>query len=71
MVKPWQSTCPMCGESAFIHLRYPYFLHCETCGAEWTMGELEIYELSHPDKETIMIVNQLMKLAFDMAMEKK
>jgi uncharacterized Zn finger protein len=72
MVTSWQSMCPMCGESAFVGLGYPHYhytLHCETCGTIWTMTELEVYELSFPDAETICIVNKLMKLSCEMAKE--
>lgn len=72
MVTVWQAMCPNCGESAWIRLGYPYYqytLCCETCGTTWTMSELEVYELSHPSQETRDIVNKIMDLAFEMAME--
>lgn len=72
MVTSWQSMCPVCSESAFIGLGHPYYqytLHCKTCGKVWTMTDLEIYELSHPTKETCDIVNKLMELSYKLAME--
>jgi uncharacterized Zn finger protein len=74
MVTAWQSMCPNCGETVFVGLGYPYFqytLHCEQCGVVWTMTELEVYELSHPSKETVDIVNKLMELSYKLAMEER
>jgi hypothetical protein len=34
------------------------------------MTDSEIYELSHPSQETIDIVNKLMKLSYELAMER-
>lgn len=71
MVTSWQNTCPSCGENAFVGLGYPHYrytLHCKTCGTVWTMTDLEVYELSFPDAETISIVNKLMELSYKLAM---
>jgi hypothetical protein len=73
-VEPWHSLCPNCGENVWVGvgMQYPdYTNHCNICDTIWTTTDLEIYELSHPDQITIDIVNKLMQLSFEMAMEGK
>lgn len=65
--------CPNCGERAFIGLGQPYYkytFHCEICNTQWTMTDSEIYELSHPSQEIIDIVNKVMKLSYELAVER-
>ena len=69
-MEPWQCMCPECGENIYIGIDPYYIGRCDKCGTRWTLGELEVYEMSHPSKETIEIVNKLMKLSRDIAMEK-
>ena len=69
MVKPWQAMCPSCGENAYIGVDNYFIARCDKCGTRWTMSELEIYELTHPDKETQQIVDMIMDLAYHMATE--
>ena len=65
---PWQVMCPFCGENIFTGVKI-YTAYCEICNTEWTMTDLEIYDLSFPDPEIMEIVNELMKLSYKLAME--
>lgn len=59
--------CPKCGETVFTGVNSRYEGRCDKCGTTWTLTELEIYEISHPDEETTKIVGMAMRISHDLA----
>lgn len=65
-MQSWHSMCPSCGENVFTGVKNNFIAYCNKCKTTWTMTELEIYDLSHPSKEVIDIVNKMKKLSFEL-----